>query len=80
MLVLLDEEGEDGLDMNQRIARKPTRATARIWGMLIVECEASAMVAAICPSGRGSSVSVGTEIRWSMVLSNALSRKKQRDG
>lgn len=46
LLPLADEEEppEGGLFMNQRIARKPTRATARSWGMLIEVCEACAMV------------------------------------
>ena len=39
-----EEDEEGGLFMNQRSARKPTRATARSWGMLIEVCEAWAIV------------------------------------
>ena len=38
-------DGEEGLFMNQRMAKKPTRATAMIWGRLMEVCWGCAMVA-----------------------------------
>lgn len=38
---LVELEGEVGLLRNQRMARKPTRATAMSWGMLIEVCDSA---------------------------------------
>lgn len=51
-----DEVGADdeiGLLRYQRMAKKPTRATARIWGMLIEVWPASAMVRCALSEGIG---------------------------